>query len=117
MWNCYRNQLLGAWLQHEGFAVIPNARAQPGCDWLLEGLPRHSVIAICGRALIKDADERRRFVRDLRTTVDELEPTAIVYYGADRYGVLEYPRDLGIEVWVYPGARRERFNRDAHGQR
>lgn len=106
MWNAYRNQLLGAWMQKQGLVVLPNARAQLGCPWLLEGLPRHSTIAICGRAQIKDVDERRRFVRDLRTTIDELEPSCVVYYGADTHGVLEYPRLLGIPIQVFSGADR-----------
>ena len=106
MWSCYRNQLLAAWWQEQGLTVLPNARHEPGCDWLLEALPRHSVTAICGRALVKDVDERRRFVRDLRTTVDVLEPTAIAYYGSELYGVLDYPRSLGIPVWVYKGRGR-----------
>lgn len=117
MWNAYRNQLLGAWFQHQGLVTLPNARHQPDCDWLIEGLPRHSVIAICGRALTKDVTERRRFVRDVRTTVDALEPTAIVYYGSDLYGVMDYPRSLGIPVWVYPGANRGALDGGKSGQR
>lgn len=117
MWNAYRNQLLGAWFQRQGIATLPNARHQPGCDWLIEGLPRRSVIAICGRALTKDVDERRRFVRDVRTTVDVLEPTAIVYYGSDLHGVMDYPRSLDIPVWVYPGCNRGALDGGKRGQR
>lgn len=117
MWNCYRNQTLGAWWQEQGLTVIPNARHQPECDWLVEGLPRESVIAICGRAPVKDVAERRRFVRDVRTTVDELRPTAIVYYGSDLYGVMDYPRSLSIPVWVYPGCGRGALDGGKCGQR
>lgn len=117
MWNCYRNQTLGAWWQEQGLTVIPNARQQPECDWLVEGLPRESVIAICGRALVKDVAERRRFVRDVRTTVDELRPTAIVYYGSDLYGVMDYPRSPSIPVWVYPGCGRGALDGGKCGQR
>ena len=117
MWNCYRNQTLGTWWQEQGLTVIPNARHQPECDWLVEGLPRESVIAICGRALVKDVAERRRFVRDVRTTVDELRPTAIVYYGSDLYGVMDYPRSLSIPVWVYPGCGRGALDGGKCGQR
>lgn len=117
MWNAYRNQLLGAWLQREGLTVLPNARSQPGCGWLVEALPRHSAIAICGRALTRDVDERRRFVRDVRATVDALEPTAIVYCGSDLCGVMDYPRSLGIPVWVYPGCNRGALDGGRRGQR
>ena len=117
MWNAYRNQLLGAWFQKQGPITLPNARHQPGCDWLIEALPLHSVICICGRALTKDVTERRRFVRDVKTTVDFLEPTAIVYYGSDLYDVMSYPRSLGIPVWVYPGCDRGDLDGGKRGQR
>lgn len=117
LWNGYRNQLLGAWFQREGLTVLPNARCQPGCDWLIEGLPKHSVIAICGRALTKDVAERRRFQRDVITTVNSLEPTAIVYYGSDMYKVMDYPRSRGIPVWVYPGCGRGALDGGKSGQR
>ena len=117
MWNAYRNQLLGAWLQAQGLDVIPSALHQPGCDWLLEGIPRHSTISVCGRGHTKDVVERRRFIRDLRSTVDTLEPTAIVYYGSDCHGVMDYPRALGIPVWVYPGCNRGSLDGGKRGQR
>lgn len=102
MRNAYRNQLLAAWWQREGLTVLPNARNQPGCDWLVEGLSLGSVTAICGRSLVKDVEERRRFERDVRTTVDMLEPSAIVYYGSELYGSMDYPKSLVIPVWAYP---------------
>ncbi|MDO4502003.1 MAG: DUF4417 domain-containing protein [Coriobacteriia bacterium] len=106
LWSCFRNHALASWFQRQGLLVLPNARHEPGCDYLLEALPQESVIAICGRAVTKNKLERLRFVRDVKTTVDELKPTAIVYYGSDFYHVMDYPRSLGIPVWVYPGCRR-----------
>ena len=49
--------------------------------------------------------------------MDALEPTAIVYYGSDLYGVMDYPRSLGIPVWVYPGANRGALDGGKSGQR
>ena len=106
MWEAYRNRLLAAWMQHEGLTVIPSARAQPGCPWLMEGMPRGGTLAICGRALGKDIDERRHFTRDLRTTVEELRPDAIAYYGSTAYGVGELLENFDAEICVYPSAGR-----------
>lgn len=117
IWNAYRNQLLGAWLQQQGLVVLPNARHQPGCDWLIEGLPKRSVIAICGRGLTKNVVERRRFMRDVTTTINALSPSAVVYYGSDLYHVMDYPRSLGIPVWVYPGCNRGALDGGKRGQR
>lgn len=117
LWNAYRNQTLGAWFQQQGLVTLPNARVQPECDWLIEALPRHSTIAICGRSLTKDVDERRRFLRDVRATVDALEPAAIVYYGSELYGAMDYPRSQGISVWSYPGCNRGALDGGKSGQR
>lgn len=106
MWSCYRNQVLGAWWQRNGLICIPNARHEPECDFLLEALPKQSTIAICGRALTKNKLERKRFIRDIKVTVDELQPTNIIYYGSDFYHVMDYPRSLNIPVWTYPGCGR-----------
>ena len=35
-----------------------------------------------------------------------LEPIGIVYYGPDSHNVLDYPRALGVETWVFPGDRK-----------
>ena len=116
MRNAYRNQLLAAWMQREGLAVVPSARAQPDCPWLLEGLPRGGTLAVCGRALVRDVGERRRFARDLRATVKELQPDVVAYYGSIAYGVGELLDGLGTEVQVYPGAGRGRLGGgDARG--
>lgn len=117
MWEEYRNLSLASWLQRQGAIVYPNARHQPDCDWLIEPLPRHSVIAVCGRGLVRNVEERRRFVRDLKSTVDMLEPSGIVYYGPDAYGVLEYPRSLGIPIWTYPGDRKDDMTGGGDGNR
>ena len=117
MWSCYRNQALGSWFQRRGLLTLPNARYEPGCDFLLEGLPRRSVIAICGRGLTRNVVERRRFIRDLKVTVDTLLPAAIVYYGSDAFHVLDYPRSLGVPVWVYPGCGPGNLNGGRSGIR
>lgn len=106
MWSCYRNQTLGSWFQRNGLLCIPSARHEPKCDFLLEALPKQSTIAICGRALTQNVLERRRFVRDIKTTVDILKPNAIIYYGSDLYHVMDYPRSLKIPVWLYRGCGR-----------
>ncbi len=53
----------------------------------------------------------------VRTTVDTLNPTAVIYYGSDLHGVMDYPRSLGIPVWVYPGCKRGALDGGKSGQR
>lgn len=113
--NRFRSQLIAARCEQAGIKVIPSVRAEPGCPWLLDGVPRHSTIAISGYGLIKDPTERRMFLRDVKATVDTLQPRAIVYYGSDSHGAMDYPRSLGITVWTYPANTRyfTRFHRHA----
>ena len=115
MWSCYRNQALGAWFQRQGLICIPSARHEPRCDFLLEALPKQSTIAICGRALTKNTLERRRFVRDIKTTIDVLKPSSIIYYGSNFYHVMDYPRSLKIPVWMYRGCGRGSLDGGRHG--
>ncbi len=116
LWSAYKNQALAFWFQKNGLTVIPNARHEPQCDFLVEALPRKSVIAISGRACTMRVVERRCFMRDVKETVDRLEPIAIVYYGSDRFGVMDYPRSLGIPVWIYPGNARGDLKGGRSGQ-
>lgn len=105
--NTYKNLACGSWLQRQGREVIPNVRCElDNTDWSLPALPRHSVIAFGARASIKRVDDRCRFVSMVRAAVDELQPTAIVWYGSDAYGTADYPRSLGIPVHVFPGKGR-----------
>ena len=114
--SAYRNQALAVWFQNNGMIVVGNARYEPKCDFLLEGLPKHTVIAICGRACTKRIKDRRCFVRDVKATVDKLEPSAIIYYGSDYYNVMDYPRSLGIPVWMYHGCKRGELDGGISGQ-
>lgn len=112
--NRFRSQLIAARCEQAGIKVIPSVRAEPGCPWLLDGVPRHSTIAISGYGLIKDPTERHMFLRDVKATIDILQPHAIVYYGSDSHGAMDYPRSLGITVWTYPANTRYFARRRQH---
>ena len=115
--NTYRNLTSGAWLQSQGLSVIPNVRCEPlNADWSLPAIPRNSVIAFGARASIKRVEDRHMFVSMVRIAVDELHPSAIVWYGADAYGTADYPRSLGVPVYVYPGKGRGSLGGDDCGR-
>ena len=115
--NTYRNLASGAWLQSQGLSVIPNVRCEPlNADWSLPAIPRNSVIAFGARASIKRVEDRHMFVSMVRIAVDELHPSAIVWYGADAYGTADYPRSLGVPVYVYPGKGRGSLGGDDCGR-
>lgn len=65
-----------------------------------------SLFAVSPRGCVKNVDDRRRFERGLKFLVDSIQPEAILSYGGNSYGVLDYPISLGIDVHVYPSRGR-----------
>lgn len=105
--NTYRNLASGYWLQSEGMNAIPNVRCEPAnTGWSLPSIPHGSVIAFGARASVKRVADRAIFVSMVKAAVDQLMPSAIVWYGSDAYGVADYPKALGIPVHVFPGKGR-----------
>jgi len=105
VWNTYRDRAVGFWMQRLlRMHVIPNVRVEELTrTWALDGLPHGSIIAVGARACVKDRGDRALFTQGLKIAVDELEPSGIVWYGADAYGCSDYPRSLGIPVYVFEG--------------
>lgn len=105
--NTYRNLASGFWLQSQGLQVIPNVRCEPGnALWSLPSIPHNSVIAIGARASIKRVEDRRMFISMVKIAIDELDPSAVIWYGSDAYGTADYPKLKKIPVYVYPGKGR-----------
>ena len=116
VWNTYRDRAVGFWMQrHLGLQVIPNVRVERLTRaWALDGLPRESLIAVGARACVKDRDDRRLFCEGLKIACDELRPSGIVWYGSDAYGVSDYPKSLGIPLFIYPGRGRGQLSGDRY---
>ena len=106
--NTYRNLASGAWLQSQGVQTIANVRCEPSnTDWSLPSLPHGGVIAFGAMGSIKRREDRPMFTAMVKIAVDELHPSAIVWYGSDAYGTADYPRSIGIPVHVFPGNSRD----------
>lgn len=107
IWNEYRNFALASWMQREGLIVIPNARCEPGSDsWSLEPIPKNSTIAVGFRSCIKGREDHRRLEQDFYHAVDYCRPRRVAAYGADPQGFLDYAKDHGAEVVIFPGRGR-----------
>ena len=80
VWQAYRNRWMGAYWQSRGLRVIPTAQwgADPQ-EWMLMGLPEHSVLAV--QAYAKDADGARSLEDGWRMMEDVLAPTMVLVYG------------------------------------
>lgn len=95
VWNTYRDRAVGFWMQHHlGLDVIANVRVEELTrGWALDGLPHGSLIGVGARACVKDVEDRKLFCQGLRIACDELQPSGLVWYGSEAYGVSAYPRE------------------------
>lgn len=106
-WNIYRNRACDFKLQDSGVPTIPLLRGDPDTlEREVAGLKKGRAIAVSPRGCVKDLGNRRRFVRGLRLLMDALEPSMIISYGPNSYGVLDYPIGLGIPVHAYASRGR-----------
>ena len=115
MFNTYRNQLVGAWLQSLGYKVICNVRCPAyGHEYSLVGVPKRSVLAVGAVGCIKDPRDRHRFEGGLIRAIDEADPIGLVVVGEDAYGVFEYARIKGIPLYFHSGSTRKRYEEVRH---
>ena len=106
-YNVYRNRVCDSFIQRHGQHVIPLLRGDPDTiEREVAGLTVGCMVAVSPRGCSKDIEDRRRFIRGLQFIVATLQPNAILSYGGNSYGVLDYPMSLGIEVYVYPSRGR-----------
>lgn len=116
--NTYRNQLQGARLQADGHKVIANVRlnGRKSMPFALAGVPNRSTLALALglHGCTKSRENRPHVLEEIRIICDSCEPTDLVVYGSDAYGVLNYPLTQGIPVHVYaPDSFRRSSSRQA----
>lgn len=65
--------------------------------------------------MVRDLNDREMLKRSVAAIVDYLEPTNLLWYGSDMYGVADYPRKKGIPVHVYTAKGRGNLNHHSNG--
>ena len=110
-YNHFRNSTCTYWLQQQLRYAIPQARCEGNDgDRVLAGFPKHSLIAIGARSMVRDVRDREVLKRSVRYVVDELEPTGLVWYGSTKFGVTDYPLKMGVPVYHFPGKGRGKLS-------
>lgn len=110
-YNHFRNSACTFWLQQQLQYAIPQARCEGNDgDRVLAGFPRRSLIAIGARSMVRDVRDREVLKRSVRYVVDELAPIGLVWYGSTRFGVLDYPLEMGVPVYRFPAKGRGRLS-------
>ena len=99
--------------RHLSYAV-PQARCEDGnYELVLAGFPKRSTIAIGARSMVRDVNDRAVLKKSVEHIVDFLEPSNLLWYGSDMYGVADYPRLKGIPVHVFPAKGRGKLSHHA----
>lgn len=86
-WNIYKSRFAGAFWQANGFNVIPTAswgNTDSFC-YSFEGLPKHSVIAVCGLGVKWCSAATILWEYGMRELEERLEPTNIIVCGEERF--------------------------------
>ena len=83
--SVYMTRFVGAYWQKCGFNVIPTASwaGANSFPWCLEGLPRRSVIAVCGVGVSWSYSARELWLYGIRQVESLLSPTTIIIYGKE----------------------------------
>lgn len=83
VYNHYRNQWLGRYWQDKGVNVIPTILwgYSNTYDWVFDGAPKHSVVAVTSQGMAGSVELRKIFVVGYREMMRRLEPTQIIFHG------------------------------------
>lgn len=85
MWNHYRKQWVGAWLQAHGVAVIPTVRASTdkrSLEWYLDGIPKGGIV-IMSSMWTGDESTIEISQTEYLTMKKTIKPKKIFIYGKD----------------------------------
>ena len=88
LWNCYRNRLLGQWMQSKGINYIHNVTwsLPDSYDYSFEGLPIGSVIAINCAGIAGSPSSKYLWYKGYEEALSRLKPSSIVRYGTKMPG-------------------------------
>ncbi len=94
--NIYRSRLVAAYWQKCGLRVIPTASwgDVDSFKYCFDGLPEHSVIAVCGIGHDHCKSAVRLFYEALHTLEDKKSPTNIIVYGGKRPDATQFDSEI-----------------------
>lgn len=85
IFNIYRKNWIGAYLQQNDVTVIPTVRAstdERSLEFYLDGFPKESIVLI-SNMWTKNKEQKEYFMREYRGMVETLNPKKIFMYGKE----------------------------------
>ena len=91
LWNCYRNRLLGQWMQRRAINYIHNVTwsLPDSYDYSFDGLPVGSVIAINCAGIAGSPSSKYLWYKGYEEALSRLKPSTIIRYGTRMPGEKE----------------------------
>lgn len=82
-WNHYRNQLLTAWLQHNGVCAIPTASwsDEDSFRWCFDGISKGGAVAVSTVGCLVHKDASEGLLDGLKELIRQTEPEELLVYG------------------------------------
>ena len=91
-WQRYRNMVLADFFTTAGIKVVPSL----GCmgvngddEWLIEGMPHDSTLAVSSKGRIQDKRETAAFLAGLEYQLEMLQPHNLLFFGTVPAGFKE----------------------------
>ena len=108
--NVYRSRFIAAYWQNCGYQVIPTASwgDANSFKYSFEGLPEHSVIAVCGIGHDHDNSRKNLWRTAVNRLIEEKKPTILVIYGGKQEDYLLLP----VKVKYIPDFISQHFRTD-----
>jgi hypothetical protein len=112
MWNHYRKQWVGAWLQHNGVTVIPTVRCstdERSLEWYLDGIPKGGIVIMSS---MRTSDENTADIskKEYQTMKKIIKPCKVFIYGKEtgNMGItkrdnVEYIKNFTSKRWENNG--------------
>lgn len=103
-WNHYRNQLLTAWLQHNGVCTIPAASwsDEDSFRWCFDGISKGGAVAVSTVGCLVHKDASEGLLDGLKELIRQAEPSEILVYGKTPPAMAALLREHSIPWQAFP---------------
>jgi hypothetical protein len=89
IWNKYRNQWVGAFMQHHGITVIPTVSwSDPSSyEWAFDGIEPNGTVAVSSVGCLGTREALKSFFDGYNHMMEKLTPQTILFHGSVPFGI------------------------------
>ncbi len=103
-YQVYNSRATGVFLQNNGIPIIPCVRwgDESSYAFCFDGLKQHSLLAVGTLGTLKDADDKRFFLKGFLKMIERLQPLGLLIYGNLPYELKQECNQKNIYIKEYP---------------